>query len=455
VSDRPGGASRRRASAIRAIAVSPIALWAAFVLVHFWLGMLCLYAPGLPLGDVTIVYRFWMDQAFVAHYWVGIDSGWVYPIGALVPMAAARVFGPALYASTWLSLVMVLDAVAFAALIGWGRRRASPGAAWWWLGFLLLLGPIALGRIDSITVPLAIVGVLMIASRPWAATVILTVAAWIKVWPAAIVVAMLVAVRGRRRILASAAVTSLVIVAVALALGSGWNVFSFVTEQTGRGLQVEAPVATPWLWRALAGMTDSGVYYDNSILTWQVRGDGVDLAAAIMTPLLAAAVIAVVILGVLAIRGRAHASEVLPALALAVVTAFIAFNKVGSPQYMTWLAVPVILGLVTARAGHGIPFRTPAILVAVLAALTQVVYPYLYLRLLSLDVIMLIVISAKDILLFVLLGWAVHALWGSARGPGDDPVPDGGGRLPSPWPFATGARRGTVDERAEPAERGR
>ena len=58
----------------------PITLWVAFVLLHFWLGMLNLYAPGLPLGDVSIVYKFWMDQAFVADYWVGIDSGWVYPI---------------------------------------------------------------------------------------------------------------------------------------------------------------------------------------------------------------------------------------------------------------------------------------------------------------------------------------------------------------------------------------
>lgn len=451
-----------RAAMIRAIAVSPTTLWIAFVLLHFWLGMLNLYAPGLPLGDVSIVYKFWMDQAFVADYWVGIDSGWVYPIVALVPMVVARLFGPELYASTWLSLVMVVDAIAFAWLIGWGRRRQNIEVAWWWLGFLLLLGPIALGRLDSITVPLGIVAVLMIATRPRAAAVILTVAAWIKVWPAAIVIAMVVAVRGRWRILSAAAVTSLVIVAIALAFGSGLNVFSFVTQQTGRGLQVEAPVATAWLWRARAGFVDSGVYYDNAILTWQVRGEGVDIAAAIMTPLLIAVFLAIALLGVLAIRARALSAEVLPPLALALVTAFIAFNKVGSPQYITWLAVPIILGLVSARSGAR-SFRSPAILVAVLAFLTQLIYPNFYSDLLSLNLVMLFVMSAKNVLLFVLLGWAVAALWRAGRGSDTlaEPEPDFGDRRSGLWPLASGPHSDSVEvggstaERADPAERGR
>lgn len=448
MTETPGRAARRRA-----IAVHPIALWAAFVLLHFWLGMLNLYAPGLPLGDVTIVYKFWMDQAFIADYWVGIDSGWVYPIVALVPMIAARLFGPDLFASSWLSLVMLLDAVAFAALIGWGGRRAG-AAAWWWLGFLLLLGPIALGRLDSITVPLGIVAVLLAGARPRAATVVLTVATWIKVWPAAIIVAMLVAVRGRLHIFATALVSSAVIVLVALALGSGANVFSFVTQQTGRGLQVEAPIATPWLWRARAGFADSGVYYDTAILTWQVRGDGVELAAAIMTALLAAAFVAIATLGLLAVRSGARSREVLPALTLALVVVFIAFNKVGSPQYITWLAVPIVLGLVTPRPA-GLSFRVPAVLVAVLALLTQLIYPYFYGDLLNLNLLMLIIMATKNLLLFALLTWAVRALWRvirAGRGSGGG-FADADVRQPEPW-LSVGPAERTVEERTESAGRG-
>ena len=413
---------------------SPATVWAAFILVHLWLGLLNLYAPGLPLGDVTLVYRFWMDQALSAGYWVGIDGPWVYPLAALLPMLAAMVPGPEQYGSSWLSLVMLLDAVAFGFVTGWGRSRERIPVAWWWIAFLLLLGPIALARIDSVTVPLALVGCILLASRPTAAAVILAIAMWVKVWPAAIILAAITALRDRWRILGVVALVSGGIVAVALLLGSGGNVLSFITEQTGRGLQIESPVATPWLWQALAGSGGARVYYDQAILTYQVDGVGSEIAAEVMTPLLGLVVLGVVALGIRAARAGASAGDLLPPLSLALVTALIAINKVGSPQFIGWLAVPVVLGLATSAAGHGRSFRAPAILVLVIAALTQVVYPYLYVYLLSLDPVLLGVLTVRNVLEFVLLGWAVRATVRSPSVPGaadaaDEPW------LPSVWPF--------------------
>ena len=93
-------------------------------------------------------------------------------------------------------MVVLLDAVAFAILLGTRRlARTRRIAAWWWLGFLALLGPIAFGRIDAITVPLAITGLLWAAGRPRVAAALLTIGAWIKVWPAALLVALVVASR--------------------------------------------------------------------------------------------------------------------------------------------------------------------------------------------------------------------------------------------------------------------
>lgn len=425
----------RRLSSARAFVGHPIVLWGAFVLTHFWLGMLNLYAPNLPLGDVSIVYKFWTDQAIVSHYWVGIDGPWVYPIVAMVPMLIARIFGPELYSSTWLSLVMLLDAVALGMLTGWGRSRRNVAVGWWWIGFLLLLGPIALGRIDSITVPIAIVGVLVIASRPRLATVLLTVGTWIKVWPAAIIVAMVIALRDRGRIILTGLFTSLTIIAVALALGSGLNVFSFITQQTSRGLQVEAPISTIWLWRAFAKVPNTAVYYDNTLLTWQVKGAGAETASALMTPLMACAVLAIAIMAVFAVRRGVSATDLLSLLSLALIAASIVFNKVGSPQYMTWLAVPVIFGLTANAAGHGRSFRTPAILALVLAALTQAFYPYLYGPLLGLDPVMLSVLTARNLLLFVLLGWSLVALWRVSQKSAESVPPLEATWLPAVWPF--------------------
>ena len=394
---------------------SPVLLWAAFILTHLWLGALNLYGPGQPFADVTIVYRFWTDQALVSNYWVGIDGSWVYPIVALVPMLLARLFGPELFPGTWLGLVLVLDIAAFGVLTGWGRSRGNIGVAWWWVAFLLLLGPIALGRIDSITVPLAVVGALLVATRPRAAAVILTVATWIKVWPAALLAAILISVKARRQIAVGAIVTSVAIIAVALSFGAGANVFSFVTQQSVRGLQVEAPISTIWLWQGYAGVANTFVYYDRGLLTWQVRGPGVEAASVLMNPLMILVVVAITLLALLAVRNRVPVQDLLPSLSLAYVVAVIAFNKVGSPQYVTWLAVPIILGLATNAVGRGRSFRTPAIIVLVVAGLTQLIYPYLYGYVLGLNPAMLIVLSVRNLLYFVLLGWAIATLWRASR----------------------------------------
>src|SRR5690349_10246028 len=95
----------------------PIVLWVGFVVVHFVLGMLGLYGPGWPLGDVSLTYRFWVETGLNQDIWVGIDTVWVYPIVALVPMLLAYAFGGDQFTPTWLSLVMLIDAIAFLVIL--------------------------------------------------------------------------------------------------------------------------------------------------------------------------------------------------------------------------------------------------------------------------------------------------------------------------------------------------
>jgi hypothetical protein len=405
----------RAAAVEQTVASSRFVLWIGFLLTHLWLGATNLLAPGFPLGDVTLVYKLWSQQAISADYWVGIDAPWVYPIAAIVPMLAAMALGPGFYESSWLAIVMIFDCAAFAAVTGWATSRNRALVGWWWIAFLLLLGPIALGRIDSITVPLAIVGVLLLATRPAAAAVVLAVATWIKVWPAALVAAVVIASSRRRAVVVAAAATSVAIAGSALAMGSGRNVLSFVGEQAGRGLQIEAPVSTVWMWLASAGVADTALYYDRDILTYQVRGPGVEITAMLMTPLLALVALAVCAIGLWAVRRGAGSIELLGPLALALVCALIAVNKVGSPQFMSWLAVPIIMGLATNAAGRGVSFRLPAALGLALAGLTQLFYPYFYTRLLSLEPALIGALTLRNIVIFVLLGWAVRALLSIGR----------------------------------------
>jgi hypothetical protein len=398
----------------------PIALGVAFVLVHLWLGWVALVGRGYPMGDVLSVYRFWIDHALATGQWVGLDTTWVYPIVALVPMVLAQAFGSELYGGTWLGLVLIADAAAFAVLVGRRRDAGRARAGWWWLAFLVALGPVAVARIDAVTVAFAMSGLLLVVRRPLLAGVLLAVATWIKVWPAALIAAAVVAVRGRVHLLIGAAATTLVVLVAVIALGGAPTVFSFLTLQSGRGLQIEAPFATPGMWAAFAG-GPWAVVYDRGILTYQLEGPGAALLASTTTPLLALTTGLLVVAGLVATRRGARASEVLPPLALAVTVALILFNKVGSPQFVSWLAVPIVVGLVVAARGRP-SFRVPATLGVVIAALTQAFYPYLYDQLLGLDFTLLLVLTARNVLYLALLVWAVRALVAVAIEAGRGPV---------------------------------
>jgi hypothetical protein len=283
------------------------------------------------------------------------------------------------------------------------------------VAFLALLGPIALGRIDAVTVPFAIVGLLFAAGRPRLAAALLTIATWIKVWPAALVAALVVALRRRGEVVIVGAALTAGILGVSLIAGSGANALGFIAAQAGRGLQVESPFALPWLWWIVAGSSEATIEYDRDILTFQVSGPGADAAAALTTPLMALGAVLVLAAGIRAVRRGAHVVALLPPLAIAFTTVLMVANKVGSPQFVTWLAAPVVLGLVLA----GGRYLVPAALAASVALLTHVIYPYWYGWLLIANPGFVLLLTVKVLLLLVMLGWAVRAVWqaGSARTP--------------------------------------
>jgi hypothetical protein len=397
-----------RASTIR-VAV----LWCAFLLVHLltaWLGWVY---PSQPMGDVVLVYEPWASSALGGGPIVGITETWVYPQIALVPMLIAAALAAPLvpvlgvssaYLVGWAALVIVLDAIAFGVLVGRSPSHARRVAAWFWCAALLLLGPIALYRIDAITVPLAVIGGLWLVSRPALGAAILTIGAWIKIWPGALVLAAVVAVRARVRVVLAAAVVTAGVVVALFLLGADTEILGFLTEQTGRGLQIEAVAATPFLWLAVAGA--ARIEYSFEILTFQITAPGVDAVAAALTPLMAIAVLAVTAIGAFKAARGASFPRLFPPLALTLVTLLIVTNKVGSPQFQTWLIAPVILWIVLDR----VRARVPAVVVLALCLLTCMVYPLGYDALLRADALAVAVLTARNLLLVVLLILGVRAL---------------------------------------------
>lgn len=388
------------------------ALWVGFAAVHVLLIALNSWAPGLPLGDVTRTYVVWANHAQEGLSRMGIDQAWVYPILAFAPMALAMYIPFFDYGFSWLLIVTALDAAAFAILLGHGvMSRTRAAAAKWWLWFLVLLGPIALGRIDAVTVPFALTGLLWAIGRPRLSSALLTIGIWIKVWPGALWAALVVTSRKRWQVISVAITLSIAVIAVSLLAGAGWNTFGFVAQQAGRGLQVESLGAVPFLWAIIFGSGAHEVIYNRDILTFEVIGPGTSQMASFMTPLMAIIIALVTGLGAWAMWRGARTARILPELALGLTTALIVTNKVGSPQYVAWLAPVVVYGLVIARPR----FRTPAVLALAIAALTQIIYPYLYFALLEVVPLQVLVMTVRAVLELWLVVWVAHSLWGAVR----------------------------------------
>jgi hypothetical protein len=369
--------------------------WLWFAVVH---ALLALVAPLAGTGDVTLVYQRWFAEWAHGGSLVGIQTDWVYPVLALLPVLAAGAL-PHAYLVGWLVLVTALDAVAF----HWVGRR-DPAAARWWLFLLVALGPVSIGRLDSIAAPLVLLGGLVLVRRPRLAAVLLTVASWVKVWPAVAVLAATVTGPRRRWVALTAVATSALIVAADTALGGVAHVLSFLTQQTGRGLEFEAPVTTIWLWLGAFGLAHVRTAFDPRLLDVEVLGDGTRAAAAATTALMGALVLVVLVLAlVVARRRRASVVRLFPPLLLALTLVLIVTNKVGSPQYVTWLGPPVVLGLIADRPR----FARLAACVLVLAVLTQAAS---YTAFLGLGVVTLVMLTVRNMGYAALLVWAVALL---------------------------------------------
>lgn len=381
--------------------VGPV--WAAFLLAHAISATLGWLWPNQPMGDTYLVYEPWTELALSGQAIMGITDAWVYPPLALAPMVLAQTLvWFSSYSLAWVVLMTIVDVAAFAVLVGRGASRGRIAAGWFWAAFVVALGPICLFRLDAATVPIAVLGLLAAGRRPRVAGALVGAATWIKVWPAALVAALVIALRRRWDVVIGGAVVSAIIVAVVAFAGGAEHLLGFITTQGSRGLQIEAVAATPFLF----GVGDAVVYYDREILTYQVRGDGVVEIAAALTPLMAIAVAAVCALGVWRVRAGSPLVRVLPPLALSLVVALIVFNKVGSPQFQAWLIAPLVLWIAWDRARAW----GPALLALAVAALTHVVYPITYHLILAGDTVAVTVLAARNALVVALGVWAVVRL---------------------------------------------
>ena len=383
------------------------ALWTAFAAVHVWLAFVgIVLIPSRAFYDL-VLYQYWVATGLGGGPWPVLDGPWVYPVGALLPMlvpALAGLSSVAAYALGWSVLVTALDAVAVWAL----ARRGSARGAWWWIAFGLLLGPVAMGRLDAIIAPMMILALLAAARRPRVAAVLITLGAWMKISPGVVILPLLMTARQPvRNVVAPAGLVCAAVVAVVAGGGGLRWLTSFLSTQGTRGLQVEAVAATPWtiagLWR-----DDIAIRLNGRLITWEISGPGTATTARALDALLPLAILGI---AVLLWRARSRPVDALLWGALALATVLIVVNKVGSPQYIGWLAPPIAVALAAHRTPpDGLPSRGLgaigwiAAVVLVMAGLTQIIFPLAYLPLLHGEPAITVVLALRNLALVGVLG---------------------------------------------------
>ncbi|MFC8302626.1 glycosyltransferase 87 family protein [Specibacter sp. NPDC057265] len=384
---------------------TPGSVWWGYAAVHlfFLAWMMSFIVHGDTFSD-TEQYRQWALLGYNPDFLGDVISPWVYPLLAQLPIFAANLFGPSLYLLGWTLIVAALNAVGLYFLLRGGRARQGVAPAWFWLFFTMFMGFLSFARVEGITTSLVLVALLYAVERPAAAALLLAVATWIKVWPAAVVAPLLIASARRLQVFLVGLGVSAAVALFAVLTGAGDHLLDFAINQGDRGMQLEATFSTPWVWLSVLGVADSHIADNVAINSTEVHGPGAEIAAWLMQPLLIVAALVGAALMVWALRRGAERGELLLEGSLLMVTAFIVFNKVGSPQFIIWLLPVVVAGLVHDWER----WKLPAALLMGIAFTTFIIYPLFYTPLIHANPIMAAVLTIRNVLVVTLLVWAVR-----------------------------------------------
>ncbi|MBD1593640.1 DUF2029 domain-containing protein [Arthrobacter sp. S1_S22] len=382
----------------------PSSVWWGFAVVHlYFLGwMASFFLHGDTFSD-TEQYRQWAMDGYNPADLDGKISPWVYPVLAQVPIFLANIAGPDLYLLVWFLIITALNAAGLVFLTRGPRKECGIAPAWWWLFFTVFMGYLSFARVEGITAPIVLIALLYAAQRPVVAGVLLSIATWIKVWPAAVLVPIVIASRKRIHILLSGVAVTVVVALGTWLAGGLPHIMDFLTNQGERGMQLEATFSTPWVWLSVFNIAGSKMADNTAINSTEVYGPGAGVAAFLMQPLLILAAVIAAVLLVRALNRGAEREELFLEGSLMMVTAFIVFNKVGSPQFIIWLAPVIIAGL----THDWDRWKVPAALLMGIAMTTFVIYPLFYTPLIHAHPVMAAILTTRNVLLVVLLWWSV------------------------------------------------
>lgn len=361
---------------------------------------------GTLFNDPNLLWSWATGTPFGGEAAPALDE---YPGAArLLALTGRLAQTPAAFGWGWVVAFLVIDLTLLAVL-----ARAGRAGAWLWVVGGAALGPVLWLRYDLLVGLLVVLGVMMRERRPAWAGVALGLAVLLKLWPLVIVPALLL--RGQWRGWLAALVGTLGAgVVLEIVLRGPGSLLTPVTYQAGRGVQIESLWANPTLLARRGD--DPGEVWEFAFRAFQLQGSSTTTASAVTVVVLVAAG-----LGLLAATHRCR-TGLLPALrgygAAVMAVLVVATNAVFSPQYVMWFAPLVALAVAwTWRAP--LPPATLVIVTAstsvLIAALTQVVWPWSYRELLALTPWVLTVLTVRNVAVVVLAGLLAWCVWSLVR----------------------------------------
>lgn len=350
--------------ATRVLMLAVLALFERFItgdVFYYHRKITALFEVGLP--GTLMEYPTPVVWILTLPYGLSLGNGWGYVVVFALFMLA---LDAALTYALWRSA---------------GRRHDV--AVDFWIVFVLFVGPLSYMRFDMIPAVLAGGALLAARTKPWVAGALTGLGAAIKLWPALLIPALLARKETRKPTAIGFVVVGFGLALLSLLTGGITRLFSPLTWQSGRGLQIESIWASPLM---LLRMLDPSrwVVEISRYQAYEIFGSGVGGWQTVSDVATVLGLVGIVLLWVRAFRVRDGVSPVAVALVvLATVAVVIITNKTLSPQYILWLGGPVA-ALLLLRNQATTPDRlrgwVPRIGVAtlVLALLTQLVYPLLY-----------------------------------------------------------------------------
>ncbi len=359
-----------------------------------------------PLSDTTVndLYLYNSVAEIVAGgNWPYHDFEFEYPPLAALPLWLANVPGGGESGYEWtFGALMLLCALALQAFTG---ALAGRRAAW-----LLVLLPVAIGaslRTHYDLLPAAILAAalaLFARERHTAAFAVLGLGTVTKLYPALVVPIAVVWLLGRgepRAAKRGVAAFAAVVVAVSLPfLGDGY--VEQVRFHLERPVQIESTPATVLFAFGEADVTGTDERPD------RFKSNGLDGPIADEVQLGFAILLAVVLLGIVALARRRQDVRHLVLCAFAAILAFVALGKVLSPQFMIWLAPFAALCVVWR-------LWLPAALCAGAFVLTLIEFPGRYFDLVDEENGIVALVGLRNVLLLAALIATVAALARSPR----------------------------------------